>query len=226
MELPPVPESLYQYASLAAAAGYRRISGIDEAGRGPLAGPVVAAAVILPCGLELDGLNDSKQVSEAERERLYGCITEQAEIEFAVAVIEPDVIDRVNILQATFLAMRQAAEQLRPDFIFVDGNPVTGLPTTSRNVIKGDAKCASIAAASIVAKVHRDRLMVCYDATYPGYGFARHKGYGTAQHLEALERLGPCPIHRRSFAPVARCLPGALIQADLELPQPADVEPA
>ncbi len=206
MELPPSPSTLYAYARLAAEAGYRRVVGIDEAGRGPLAGPVVAAAVCLPVGLEIPGIDDSKQLTVRQRDRLYELLQSTSDIHIGLCVVMPDQIDRLNILRATHHAMRPAATQVAPDFIFVDGNPVPDLPAPARNIVKGDAKCASIAAASIIAKVHRDRLMAGYDATYPGYGFARHKGYGTAAHLEALRRLGPCPIHRRTFAPVAALL--------------------
>ena len=205
MELPRLPETLYDYAAIAREQGYRQIAGIDEAGRGPLAGPVVAAAVILPPELRLAGLNDSKQLRPARRDDLYAQLTTHPEVRFGIAVVEAPEIDRLNILRATWLAMRQGVASLDADLIFVDGNPVTGLPGPSVNIVKGDAKCASIAAASIIAKVYRDRLMVAFDAQYPGYGFARHKGYGTTEHLDALRRLGPCPIHRRSFAPVAAC---------------------
>ena len=176
------------------------LCGIDEAGRGPLAGPVCAAACILPEGLVIEGLNDSKKLSEKRREALYEQITTQA-VAWAVCLMDEAVIDEINILQATFRAMRGAVAKLglQPDLCLVDGNRDPGLGLPTRTVVKGDASCASVAAASILAKVTRDRLMCAYDAQYPGYGFAVHKGYGTKAHYEALERLGLCPIHRRSF---------------------------
>lgn len=182
------------------AQGFSVICGIDEAGRGPLAGPVCAAACILPAGLELPGLNDSKKLSEKRREALYAQITTQA-LSWAVCLVDERTIDEINILQATFRAMRGAVEQLpvRPALCLVDGNrdPDLGLPT--RTVVKGDASCACIAAASILAKVTRDRLMIQMDAAYPGYGFAAHKGYGTKAHYAAIAEMGLCPIHRHSF---------------------------
>ncbi len=176
------------------------ICGIDEAGRGPLAGPVCAAACILPEGLVLEGLNDSKQLSEKRREALYEQITEKA-LAWAVCLADEKTIDEINILQATFRAMRGAVEglKLRPDLCLVDGNRDPGLGLPTRTVVKGDATCASVAAASILAKVTRDRLMKEYDVQYPGYGFAIHKGYGTKAHYAAVAALGLCPIHRRSF---------------------------
>jgi ribonuclease HII len=176
------------------------VCGIDEAGRGPLAGPVCAAAVILPSDWEPDGLDDSKNLSPARREALYDEITRRA-LAWSVAFASEQEIDEVNILQATFLAMRRALAGLRiaPDFALVDGNrdPVLGIPT--RCEIKGDGRYACIAAASVLAKVSRDRLMDEMDARYPQYGFVRHKGYPTKAHYEALAKFGPCPIHRRSF---------------------------
>lgn len=179
---------------------YRLICGIDEAGRGPLAGPVCAAACVLPAGLELEGLNDSKKLSEKRREALYDQITAQA-LAWAVCLVDEKTIDEINILQATFRAMRGAVSKLNltPELCLVDGNLDPGLGLPTKTVVKGDATCASIAAASILAKVTRDRLMLRYDAQYPGYGFAAHKGYGTKAHYAALAALGPCPIHRRSF---------------------------
>lgn len=179
---------------------YRTICGIDEAGRGPLAGPVCAAACILPDGLVIDGLNDSKKLTEKRRGALYDQITTQA-LAWAVCLIDEKTIDEINILQATFRAMRGAIAKLTivPELCLVDGNRDPGLGLPTKTVVKGDATCASIAAASILAKVTRDRLMVAYDAQYPGYGFAVHKGYGTKAHYAAIDRLGLCPIHRRTF---------------------------
>ncbi len=194
-----------------AAGGVARIAGIDEAGRGPLAGPVVAAAVVLPrawadSGLpeELARLNDSKQVSEKRRERLFEFISEHDGIDSAVAVLDAAVIDDINILRATHRAMNEALAGLSQaaDHALVDGLRVDSLTVGQTAIVKGDSRSFSIAAASILAKVTRDRLMVEYDTKHPGYGFARHKGYGTKEHLAALAKLGPCPIHRRSFAPV------------------------
>jgi len=183
--------------------GFYFVAGIDEVGRGPLAGPVVAAAVMLPFGVPVPAVFDSKQVKESAREELARRLYELPGIAIAVAEIGPEVIDEINILQATHRAMRQAASALaRVDFLLIDGNPVKHMPVACKSMVKGDARCASIAAASIIAKVYRDALMVKYDEVYPGYGFAGHKGYGTAKHLAALRELGPCPIHRKTFAPV------------------------
>lgn len=193
------------------AEGVRSIAGVDEAGRGPLAGPVVAAAVIfsesiLRDGLpgSLAGLNDSKQLAPLQRDRLFAALHEMPDVRFAVAMVEPDEIDRVNILQATHRAMGRAIAQLNPppEHLLVDGLPVRSLVQPQTALVRGDSLSCSIAAASILAKVTRDRLMVALDAAHPGYGFARHKGYPTPAHLDALTRLGPCPIHRRSFAPL------------------------
>ena len=191
---------LYQYETTLHSEGYITICGIDEAGRGPLAGPVCAAACILPAGLRIEGLNDSKKLSEKRREALYQEITEKA-LAWAVCLVDEKTIYEINILQATYRAMRGAAEQLslQPELCLVDGNRDPGLGLPTQTVVKGDASCASVAAASILAKVTRDRLMVQYDAQYPGYGFAVHKGYGTKAHYAAIDALGICPIHRRSF---------------------------
>jgi len=192
-------------AGLPFAAG--RVAGVDEAGRGPLAGPVVAAAVILDPGRPIAGLDDSKRLAPAERERLAGQIRRRA-LAWAVGRAEAEEIDRLNILQATFLAMRRAVAALdpAPDYALVDGNRWPGLPCPGEPVVGGDGKVAAIAAASILAKTVRDAEMASLDRRYPGYGFAAHKGYPTPAHLEALRRLGPCPEHRRSFAPVRACL--------------------
>jgi len=183
--------------------GFYFVAGIDEVGRGPLAGPVVAAAVVLPFGVPVPAVFDSKQLKESDREVLARRLYDLPGIAIAIAEVGPAEIDRINILQATHRAMRQAALQLpKVDFLLIDGNPVKNMPFASKSMVKGDARCASIAAASIIAKVYRDALMVKWDMEYPGYGFAAHKGYGTAGHLAALQMLGPCPIHRKTFAPV------------------------
>ena len=192
---------LWNFEHAAMEEGFSLICGVDEAGRGPLAGPVCAAAVILPPDLELEGLNDSKKLSEKRREALYPLICEQARA-YGIAFASEQEIDELNILQATFLAMRRAVGQLglKPDLALVDGNrePDFGsIPV--RTIIKGDSRSANIAAASILAKVTRDRFMLEQDAVYPQYGFAVHKGYGTQKHYAALREFGPCPIHRRSF---------------------------
>ena len=180
------------------------LAGVDEAGRGPLAGPVVAAAVILDPRRPIAGLDDSKRLSERRRDALEPVIREQA-LAWAVARAEVDEIDSLNILQATLLAMRRAVAALSPaaEAVVVDGNRVTDFGLPAEAVVGGDARVPSISAASILAKVARDREMVALEAAFPGYGFARHKGYGTAEHREALARLGPTPHHRRSLAPLA-----------------------
>lgn len=183
--------------------GYRRIAGVDEAGRGPLAGPVVAAAVILPVRCRLTGVDDSKQLSASEREHLYTTILERA-VGVGIGSATPQEIDRLNILEATRLAMGRAVAALHPDpdFVLIDAVTLPHLILPVRPIIKGDALSLSIAAASIVAKVTRDRLMAEYHQVYPLYNFLSHKGYGTEEHLECLARYGPCPIHRQTFAPV------------------------
>lgn len=180
--------------------GFSRICGVDEAGRGPLAGPVCAAAVILPHGCELPGLNDSKKLSPKKREALFLPIQQQA-VAFAVAFASVQEIEQLNILNATFLAMSRAVQalQIPADFSLIDGNRLPQLSIPSRAVVKGDSLSMSIAAASILAKVSRDNLMPQLDAEYPGYGFAVHKGYGTAAHIAKIKELGPCPCHRLSF---------------------------
>lgn len=192
--------NLWKIETQCFAQGYQTIAGVDEAGRGPLAGPVCAAAVILPPGLMISGLNDSKKLSPKKREQLYDQITAQA-IAYAVALVDEKTIDEINILQATFAAMRKAVSELTtvPDLVLIDGNQDPSLPVPTQTVVKGDSLSANIAAASILAKVTRDRLMVEQDAHYPGYGFAVHKGYGTKQHYAAIDVLGACPIHRRTF---------------------------
>jgi len=204
-----MPSKIFLHAEQAAFAwdAPGLMAGVDEAGRGPLAGPVVAAAVILDDLKPIAGLADSKKLSERQRERLYDEICAKA---LCVSIAEASVaeIDELNILQATLLAMQRAVEQLRlkPAKVLVDGNQLPRLSMLAEAIVKGDAKVPAISAASILAKVYRDRWCVQYDAQYPQYGFAAHKGYGTAQHLSALREHGACPEHRRSFAPVARVL--------------------
>lgn len=180
--------------------GFRLLCGVDEAGRGPLAGPVCAAAVILPRGLAIVDLNDSKKLTEKKREALYRVICEKA-LSFGIAFASVEEIEEFNILNATFLAMNRALAQLdrRPELALIDGNRNTGIQTPSRCVVKGDARCADIAAASILAKVTRDRYMLEMAEQYPEYHFEQHKGYGTRLHYEALRKYGPSPIHRMSF---------------------------
>ncbi|MGL6290230.1 MAG: ribonuclease HII [Silanimonas sp.] len=189
------------------------IAGVDEAGRGPLAGPVAVAAVILDPARPIEGLGDSKALSEATRDALFPRIRSQA-LAFSIVLVHADEIDRLNILQATLEGMRRAVITLavRPRRVLIDGNRVpVGLGIDAEAVVKGDAKIAAISAASILAKVTRDRGMLALDARHPGYGFAAHKGYPTSEHLDALRRLGPCPAHRRSCAPVrATMAPGLL----------------
>jgi len=179
---------------------FELICGVDEAGRGPLAGPVCAAAVILPKGLVIPGLNDSKKLSDKRRRELFPIIQHEA-VSFGIAFASQEEIDEINILQATFLAMRRAMEQLnpQPEFALIDGNRETDFGVPCKTVIKGDSLSANIAAASVLAKVTRDNWMMEAAEKYPGYGFEIHKGYGTKAHYAALEKLGPCPIHRRTF---------------------------
>lgn len=179
---------------------YTYICGIDEVGRGPFAGPVIAGAVILPKDIDILYINDSKKLSEKNREELYDEIISKA-ISYGIGSVPPGKIDEINILQATLEAMRQAVSNLKvkPDILLIDAVTIPDLPVRQVPIIKGDAKSYSVAAASILAKVTRDRLMVAYDKIFPGYGFADNKGYGSAQHIDALKRLGPTPIHRMSF---------------------------
>lgn len=179
---------------------YDLICGVDEAGRGPLAGPVCAAAVILPKGLVIPGLNDSKKLTDKRRRELFPVIQQEA-VSFGIAFASQEEIDEINILQATFLAMRRAIDQLdpKPQFALIDGNRETDFGVPCKTVVKGDSLSASIAAASVLAKVTRDDWMIEAAEKYPGYGFEIHKGYGTKAHYAALEKLGPCAIHRRTF---------------------------
>lgn len=194
------PKDLWLYEREAFAEGYQAVCGVDEAGRGPLAGPVCAAAVILPAGLVIDGLNDSKKLTDKKRRELFDVITQNT-VSYGIAMASEREIDEINILQATFLAMQRAIDKLdvRPDLALIDGNRAKNFGLPVRTIVKGDSLSASIAAASILAKVTRDRLMEELDEAYPQYGFAVHKGYGTKRHYEALREYGPCPIHRRTF---------------------------
>jgi ribonuclease HII len=191
--------------------GVQCVAGVDEAGRGPLAGPVVAAAVVLPAEWiqtdlpdELRDVNDSKQLSEMQRERFFQVLTTIPGVRFGLGRVEPEAIDQINILQATHRAMNAALAQLQPppDHVLVDGLRVASIGLPQTPLVKGDSRSYSIAAASVLAKVTRDRLMIELDGRYPAYGFAEHKGYATPRHLAALALHGPCPIHRRSFAPL------------------------
>lgn len=207
--MPPSSSSLQLQFELPGPGGeFRFIAGVDEAGRGPLAGDVIAAAVILNSDRPVSGLNDSKQLSEVRRERCYADIIERAQA-YSIARATVEEIDRLNILQASLLAMRRAVEglTLTPEFVYVDGNRCPGWAYRSLAVVGGDARVQCIAAASILAKVTRDREMVALEEEFPGYGFARHKGYPTRAHLQALAQLGPSPVHRRSYQPVAELLP-------------------
>lgn len=190
----------YLYEDQAKTEGYTAVCGIDEAGRGPLAGPVFAAAVILPEHADIPGLNDSKKLSAKKREELFAVI-ESTALSYGIGFATEQEIDKINILQATFRAMKRACDALsvHPDLALVDGNRIPPMDVPVRTIIKGDSLSANIAAASILAKVSRDRLMLQVDELYPEYGFAKHKGYGTALHIEMLQKFGPSPVHRRSF---------------------------
>lgn len=201
------PEDLAQammfFEREAAANGFAWVAGVDEAGRGPLAGPLVAAAAVLR--RPLAGLNDSKLLTEAQREALFAKLMADGHA-IGVAMVAPETIDATGIQNANYAAMLQAVCRVEPapDFLLVDGYSIPGCPLPQKRLVKGDRRSQSIAAASVIAKVTRDRHMRELDGLYPGYGFARHKGYATREHVDALQRLGPCPAHRRSFAPVAR----------------------
>lgn len=189
----------YEFEQGAVSRGFSAVCGIDEAGRGPLAGNVVAAAVILPLGLEIEGLNDSKKLSEKKREALFDVITKNSI--YSIAWATPEEIDELNILNATMLAMRRAVEGLpvKADFALIDGNCSRGFEIPTQTIVKGDSKSMSVAAASILAKVTRDRQCVELDVRYPAYGFKGHKGYPTKEHMQKVAELGPCPEHRRTF---------------------------
>lgn len=191
----------YEFEKAAVNSGFSCICGVDEAGRGPLAGPVCAAAVILPEGAVIEGLDDSKKLTEKKRERLYDVIKETA-VAYSVAYGTLEEIETVNILEATYLAMNRAIEGLsvKPDFALIDGNRIPrGIKIPCETIVKGDSKSMSVAAASVLAKVTRDRLMLEYDKKYPEYNFKKHKGYGTKEHTELIKQYGPCEIHRLSF---------------------------
>lgn len=209
--LKPVGKSRFRYERELLARGFGAIAGVDEAGRGPLAGPVVAAAVIFPSGWIADGLpralwglNDSKQLTPEERDEFFVRLTTRNEVRYTIAWSDHTLIDEINILHATFRAMNDALARLdpQPAHVLVDGNQRSSLRWTQTPVIDGDAKSYSIAAASVLAKVTRDRMMIDFDKQWPAYGFAEHKGYSTERHLAALAAHGPCPLHRRSFAPI------------------------
>lgn len=194
---------ILRFEKAAAIKGFEQVAGIDEAGRGPLAGPVIAAAVILPAGLSIIGVDDSKKLTPDKREKLFDIIMQQA-LSVGVGVISPEEIDRINILQATRRAMLAAVQNLspQPDYLLIDGISTIDSAIPQKTIKKGDSSSLSIAAASIIAKVTRDRLMIDMDAQYPGYGFAGHKGYGSATHMDAIRKLGPTPIHRLTFGGV------------------------
>lgn len=189
-----------EFENKAIANGYKAVCGVDEAGRGPLAGPVCAAAVILPEGVVIDGVNDSKKLTEKKREALFDVIREQA-LAYSIAYATVDEIEEINILNATMLAMRRAVDGLsvKADYAMIDGNKIPELNIDAECIVKGDARSMSIACASILAKVSRDRLLYNYAEEYPMYGFDKHKGYGTKAHREAILEYGPCPYHRKSF---------------------------
>jgi ribonuclease HII len=231
--LKPVGKSRFRYERELLTRGCSLIAGVDEAGRGPLAGPVVAAAVVFPCkwiqdGLPraLWGLNDSKQLTAEERDAFFAKLTSFSEVCYAIAWSDNTVIDEINILQATFRAMNDALAKLNPApaHVLVDGNQISSVHWAQTPVVEGDAKSYSIAAASVLAKVTRDRMMSDFSRDWPQYGFAEHKGYGTEQHLAALETHGPCPLHRMSFGPIRRDAPAAPELFDVPLASPLSNE--
>ncbi len=201
----PMKQDLWEYEFKARDKGYRLVAGVDEAGRGPLAGPVVAAAVLLPLDVSFEGLDDSKKLSPSKREQLFPMLQEMVH---GVSVVNEDVIDEINILQSARLAMKQAVEKLStgPDLLLIDGNQKIDSSIEQWPIVKGDSKSFSIAAASVLAKVTRDRIMDDYHNLYPQYEFSRHKGYGTKLHRDLIAEYGPCPIHRRSFKGVTEYL--------------------
>ncbi len=197
--------------------GFSRIAGIDEAGRGPLAGPVVAAICILPFPANFEHLNDSKQLSPDRRSALFDILRAHPQVHFGIGIVDVETIDRINILQATFLAMRKALQNLSilPDYLLIDGNQIPHFEIPNQAIVSGDSLSVSIAAASILAKVTRDRIMEELDAKWPGYGFKQHKGYATPTHLRAIQEMGPSPSHRRSFDPVRSMLHAPPTQMEL-----------
>ena len=197
---------MWEYENDAFSRGYKKIAGVDEAGRGPLAGPVVAASVILPQGFLIEHCNDSKKLSAELRQKLFNEINSNPQIEIGVGIVSSQDIDSMNILRASLLAMTLAIKNMKcqPDYILVDGDYLPSIEIEGRSIVKGDSKCISIAAASIVAKQTRDKIMEHYDKVYNQYGFAKHKGYGTSYHLDMLMRHGPSPIHRKTFLPVRK----------------------
>lgn len=205
--------AMFQFEERAYRQGWKIIAGVDEAGRGPLAGPVVAAAVVLPKKFSHETLNDSKQLTAAHRDELFDFLTTHPGIRYGVGIGSVELIDKINILQATHWAMLEALSKLnpQPDHVLVDGLRVPSIKIPQNAIVKGDARSWSIAAASVIAKVTRDRLMTEMHAQYPQYNLARHKGYATAAHLELLHKHGACPIHRKSFAPIRK----EMVQTDL-----------
>ncbi len=195
---------MYRYQTLAAKKPFKLLAGVDEAGRGPIAGPVVSAAVILPEKYLLEGINDSKKLMPKMRSKIYDQLMNDKNVCIGVGISSVELIDQINILQATVQSMIQAIDNLsiKPDFILIDGLCIPKLKIPNQKVIKGDGTCLSIAAASIIAKEHRDRIMMCYDKEYSAYGFRRHKGYCTKFHIEMVKKYGPCAIHRKSFSPI------------------------
>ena len=198
---------LWHYERAAMAQGHQVIAGVDEAGRGPLAGPVVAAAVILPPNCDIAGIYDSKQLSPRKRDAAFDKIQDIA-LGIGIGIVDAETIDKINILQATYRAMRDAIGKLaiQPDFCLIDGYPIRNFEYRHMGIVKGDSKSVSIAAASIIAKVTRDRIMCEYDVIFPGYGFAKHKGYPSKEHIEMLAIHGVCEIHRKTYGPVAERL--------------------
>lgn len=214
---PTEARTMLEFETLARTQGFCTIAGVDEAGRGPLAGPVVAAAVLLPENHPMPGVTDSKKLTAAQRELLYDRIVSEA-VSIGIGISDSRTVDRINILQATLRAMESAVEALsiQPDALLIDGISKTSLPIHQKTIKKGDSLSLSIAAASIVAKVTRDRMMADYDRAYPGYGFAGHKGYGCAAHLAAIAELGPCPIHRLTFRGVREHVSDREVEADVQ----------
>ncbi len=196
----------YAYEILAQKKGFRRIAGVDEAGRGPLAGPVVAAACILLEPVQISAIDDSKKLTPKKRDELFHFITKHPSIQYGVGIVSAERIDQINILQATFEAMKLACLQINPDYLLIDGNQSPRLGLDEDLIVKGDAKSISIAAASIIAKVTRDRIMLEMSALYPQYGFDRHMGYPTKSHVQAIHIQGVTPIHRKSYAPVKKII--------------------